>query len=270
MPAGYPHSASFSYGVDMGDTAPGVIELERVAARGWQGTTSQRLGDWLLRAGHGFTGRANSVLPLGSPGCDLPDAMAVVADFYRGQDLPPMFQIPVCPETTGLDRDLDGLDWTSFNASWVLTARLDAAAAACPPRLGLPAARFEPRASPAWLDGYVYRGSPLPPAAVRVLENADGVVFASVSDAAGQAAVVRGVVTDGWLGVTALTVDARRRRGGFGRQLMGELLRWADAHGAERVYLQVAAENTAALALYDGLGFSKHHGYHYRRAPETG
>ena len=28
-----------------------------------------RLGDWLLRAGSGFTGRANSVLPLGSPGC---------------------------------------------------------------------------------------------------------------------------------------------------------------------------------------------------------
>jgi hypothetical protein len=34
----------------------------------------------LPRAGSGFTGRANSVLPLGSPGYGLADAMAHVDD----------------------------------------------------------------------------------------------------------------------------------------------------------------------------------------------
>jgi ribosomal protein S18 acetylase RimI-like enzyme len=33
------------------------------------------------------------------------------------------------------------------------------------------------------------------------------------------------------------------------------------------VYLQVADENTAALSFYDRIGFTRHHGYHYRRAP---
>ena len=46
--------------------------------------------------------------------------------------------------------------------------------------------------------------------------NADNVVFASLHDALGQVAVVRGVITDGWLGVTALTVDRARRRAGIG------------------------------------------------------
>lgn len=245
----------------------GVIDLESLAARGFQGTSSRQLGDWLLRAGAGFTGRANSVLPLGSPDCALPEALRIVALFYREHDLTPLFQIPVCAETTDLDADLAQLGWTSFNPSWMLIADLDAAMAACPPRPGLPSARFEYRASAAWLDGYHYRGSPLPPTAVQVLENADNVVFCSLTDAAGQAAVARGVITDGWLGVTALTVDASRRRGGFGRHLMGELLRWSAQQGAERVYLQVAGDNTAALALYDGLAFSRHHRYHYRRAP---
>lgn len=42
-----------------------IIELERTAAAHWRGTEEQWLGDWLLRAAEGFTGRANSVLPLG-------------------------------------------------------------------------------------------------------------------------------------------------------------------------------------------------------------
>ena len=38
--------------------------------------------------------------------------------------------------------------------------------------------------------------------------------------------------------------------------------------GAPDVYLQVADENQAALALYDRIGFAPHHRYHYRLAPD--
>lgn len=57
-----------------------IVELERIAARGWQGTTQRQLGKWLLRAGAGLTGRANSVLPLGSPGLPLAPALSLAAD----------------------------------------------------------------------------------------------------------------------------------------------------------------------------------------------
>jgi predicted GNAT family acetyltransferase len=33
------------------------------------------------------------------------------------------------------------------------------------------------------------------------------------------------------------------------------------------LYLQVEDTNTAARALYQALGFTDHHGYHYRVAP---
>ncbi len=45
-----------------------IIDLERVAAGHWRGTEEEWLGGWLLRAAEGFTGRANSALPLGDPG----------------------------------------------------------------------------------------------------------------------------------------------------------------------------------------------------------
>jgi GNAT superfamily N-acetyltransferase len=245
----------------------GLVELERVASLGWQGISTQQLGDWLLRAGSGFTGRANSVLPLGSPGCSFDDALVAVGEFYRRHDLTPLFQVPVGPETADLQRDLTDRGWVAFNHSLVLVADLDTALAACPPQDGLPAAEFAGRASPAWLSGYVYRGSSLPDSAVTVLENANDVVFCSVADAGGQVAVARGVITQGWLGITAVTVDKNRRRGGIGRHLMGELFRWATDRGARRAYLQDAEENHPALGFYHRLGFVLHHTYHYRRAP---
>jgi GNAT superfamily N-acetyltransferase len=243
----------------------GTVALEQLMSRGWQGTEIDTLGDWLLRSGSGFTGRANSVLPLGSPGLQLAAALARVDSFYRSRDLPSMFQIPVCTETAELDAYLTGLGWATFNASVVLIAELDQAIAAAPPIASGLSASFKGGPDAAWLAGYLYRGSPLPGSAVDVLVNAENVVFASLQDDHGQLAVVRGVLTDGWLGVTALTVDQRRRRAGLGSVLMSELFRWAAQRGAHFVYLQVAAENDAALALYGRLSFAEHHRYHYRR-----
>ncbi|HYO36111.1 MAG TPA: GNAT family N-acetyltransferase, partial [Geodermatophilus sp.] len=56
----------------------GVADLERLAARGWRGDEEVPFGGWLLRAGGGFTGRANSVLVLGGPPEDLAAAVATV------------------------------------------------------------------------------------------------------------------------------------------------------------------------------------------------
>jgi len=42
------------------------------------------------------------------------------------------------------------------------------------------------------------------------------------------------------------------------------------SHGATRLYLQVEEGNQAARRLYRRSGFTDHHGYHYRIAPEVG
>jgi ribosomal protein S18 acetylase RimI-like enzyme len=48
---------------------------------------------------------------------------------------------------------------------------------------------------------------------------------------------------------------------------MAALQGWAAGAGASSAYLQVAAGNGPALALYRRAGFIEHHRYHYRRRP---
>ncbi len=81
-------------------------------------------------------------------------------------------------------------------------------------------------------------------------------------------AIARGAVDEGWLGVTALHVDPAARRQGLASAIMRGLWRWAmHAHDATHSYLQVSSDNSAALALYESLGYWHHHDYRYRTQP---
>jgi N-acetylglutamate synthase len=89
------------------------------------------------------------------------------------------------------------------------------------------------------------------------------VIFAQVAEPA--TAIGRAVVTQGWLGVSAVEVEAGRRRQGLGSDVVDALLAWGSACGARSAYVQVLADNDAALALYARRGFRTHHAYRYLR-----
>jgi GNAT superfamily N-acetyltransferase len=245
-----------------------ILALEEIAALGWPALDTRWLGRWLLRAAHGWTGRANSVLPLGDPGLPLEAALAEVARWYAERDLRPRFQVPL-PARAALDEALAGRGWSRYNPTAVLTADVAVTLAALPPRADLPPARLDPVPSAGWLAAYHYRGGDrLPDFAVRLMTAARLPVFASVADGDTVVAIARGVLDDAWLGVTAVEVAATHRRRGLGAHLMRALLDWAAGHRASSVYLQVAEENEAGLALYERLRFARHHRYVYRLAPQ--
>ncbi|MCZ2827104.1 MULTISPECIES: GNAT family N-acetyltransferase [unclassified Modestobacter] len=241
----------------------GVPELELLAARGWQALEEERLGDWLLRAGGGFTGRANSALVVGDPGVPLPEAVAAVSRWYDDRGLRPAAQLPGV-QSRRADAAFDAAGWTRDEDVLVLTA---AAGRPAEPNVRVD---LSPTPDDAWLAGYRHRGAPLPPVARQVLTSAADVVFASVRldpAPAPLAAVGRGALTDGWLGVTAVTVAEEHRRRGLATAVMAALGRWAAERGAHSTYLQVTAGNAAARALYRQAGFIEHHRYHYRHRP---
>jgi ribosomal protein S18 acetylase RimI-like enzyme len=243
---------------------PDVPQLERLAARSWRGLEEEHHGDWLLRAGGGFTGRANSVLIVGEPPTGLDDAVAAVTRWYGQRGLRPRAQVPM-PGAERADAALAAAGWTRDDDNMVLTASL-ADWPAPSVAVGLASVPDD-----AWLAGYRYRGTPLPPVAYDVLMNADAPVFAAVRTEpapAPLAAVARGVLVDGWLCITAVTVDEACRRRGLATAVMAALGSWARERGGQSCLLQVAAANAPALALYARLGFTEHHRYHYRLGPE--
>src|SRR4051812_6788146 len=208
-------------------TPSDVVLLERLAARSWRALEEEPYGDWLLRAGGGFTGRANSALVVGEPPVCLEDAVAAVCRWYTERGLRPQAQGPP-PGAEAADAAFAAAGWTTVEDVLFLTAPLgDWPAASAPVRLA-------PEPDEAWLNGYRYRGTPLPPVAHRILVNTDDPVFASVRlapEPAPLAAVARGVLVEDWLVVTAVTVAAEARRCGLGTAVMAALAGWARDRG---------------------------------------
>jgi N-acetylglutamate synthase len=243
-----------------------VLALEEVAALGWPAPETRWLGRWLLRAAEGWTGRGNSVLPLGEPGLPLDEALAAVTGWYGERGLTARFTIPT-PARELLDGVLTARGWQPYSPTEVLTGDLEVLLRRLP-AVDRPVA-IEAGPDADWLGLYHYRGgTELPPVARTLLAGARDPGFAVLRDGGRPVAIARGSVDEGWIGVTAVEVAATHRRRGLGTAVMRAILDWGRSHGAVSAYLQVAAENAGALALYDTLGFARHHGYHYTVAPD--
>jgi N-acetylglutamate synthase len=245
-----------------------VAALEEVAARGWPAPHAQWLGRWLMRAGDGWTRRANSTLVLGDPGLPHHEALAHVTRWYAAHGLPPAFSLPL-PGQEHLDERLQRLGWRLELDTHVLVTDVSPATASTEraadllPSVADGGVRLTDRPPPGW--DAVYRGpAPLPPSAYGILTGPPVVTFAAVGDGGQVVATGRGVVTDGWLGVTAVEVEPSHRGRGLARAVTGALLGWGGGRGATRCYLQVASTNAAALALYLSMGFVHHHVYRQR------
>lgn len=69
------------------------------------------------------------------------------------------------------------------------------------------------------------------------------------------AAFLLGRAVAGEAEILTLAVAPESRRLGLGRRLVSRFIYQAQLRSAERAFLEVSAENAAALALYDSAGF---------------
>lgn len=243
------------------------LAVEDAVAQGWRAAETGHVGGWLLRANDGFTGRANSVLPLRTPGMPLDDALDAARRWYAQRRLPLKFQLPTESRRL-LDAELAERGWPANPDVHVMTARLDVLLR----RRGSAAdaeVRLTRTPDDGWFARYRDGGGAAQPAR-DLLTRHDRVVFAAVpgsSAGAPPVAIGRGTVDGEWLGVTAVEVDPASRRTGLARAVMRALWRWGAEQGAVRTHLEVSSDNVAALALYEGLGYATHHLYRYRTEP---
>lgn len=264
----------------------GARELQEVAARGWPATETERLGEWTLRASVqevpgearpggvvagrrvGFTRRGNSVLPLGDPGMPLDSALERIVQWYAARGLPPVITVATGrPDADdALATELERRGWTAEAHTRVLISAL-APLADTDADLSRVTLSREP--GDAWTALYNRTGDAggPTPTAWKVLTGGPSVWFATVRGEDGGTAAIGRLVVDGrWAGFAAIEVAPDERRQGLASLVMAALAERALDEGASAAYLQVEADNAGALALYERLGFTDHHGYHYRRA----
>lgn len=253
-------------GVIAGQVEP--LALHRLAAGGWPAMETAALGEWLLRASHGFTSRGNSVVPVGDPGHPLEEAVAEVERWYAYRGLPPNLTIagPV-----GFEVGADPL-------GALLLARGYAASAPClfltgatgdvralaagPAESGVAIELGEELTTP-WLNAYGGYRSGDERAARAILTGSPAQVFAT-----GRAATTGQVVAVGrlgmsgdWGGLAAMWVDPAYRRRGIATAMIAQLSGAAERAEIANLHLQVWADNSPAHGLYQRVGFRSHHAY---------
>ncbi|MBB5914229.1 GNAT superfamily N-acetyltransferase [Nocardia transvalensis] len=243
-----------------------IRALEAAACDGWPGVDRTRIDGWLLSAGHGYTNRANSAVPLGvsgEPALAQADTLYRIGAWYTDRGLPLQLRLPdrLAPVPPG---------WRTWSETVVMG--IDIGNVVLPQ--GPSMVRIDARPTESWLELYRFRGEdtvPVPPPAPAedVLTAVhDGEIGFAALGVPTPLAVGRGAVTtapDGrrWIGLSCVAVAAPHRRHGLGTLICAELLRWGHRRGATHAYVQVEADNGSALAMYRELGFVEHHSYRY-------
>ncbi|MCW2845156.1 MAG: GCN5-related N-acetyltransferase [Nocardioides sp.] len=207
-----------------------AVEAQRRALVLWPDLHTEPLGEWLLRRSATETARrANSVLAF-EPSGVADDYDRVVAFYQR----PIAAVLPDSPEDA-LFRD----------RGWVAESH--------------DADTLFQLAGVAQVRRALGSGPSGPAVAEAVVRVQDGLAVARIDDvASGIAAYDRD-----WVGFRSIEVSPGHRRRGLGLAVMAALLEWGAERGATTAYLQVLGDNTAALALYERLGFGTHHAYRY-------
>lgn len=255
-----------------------VVDLQRIAARGWPAVEQEPLGEWTLRASAGFTRRANSVQALGDSGLPAAEALDAVRRWYEQRGLPAWFEVTEPGSPKDLAADLDRLG-AAYSPTLVKTAEL-APLTRTGSGDGRDRVRLARTADADWMSLYrrVTADPAVEEAARAVIHGGPSVWFATVHDTYGCGtegdgtppvlAIGRCVVDGRWAGFGAIEVAPWARRRGLASAVMAVLAARAAEEGATGGYLQVEAENSGAITLYDGLGFTTSHTYHYARLPQ--
>lgn len=248
-----------------------IEDLHLVMTKGNPGLETAWLGEpgqgWLLRAGGGYTGRANSALPLGDPGTTDEAAVEQVVSWYRERDLVPLLQVPLPPRADWADdpftAGLLAWGWRLLTPTLVMTGRSEGLAA-------LPASGVAIEGGPALTQEWLAVANPTalarPEAARAVLSAPREQVFLLARDQEGPpVGAARVALDDGWAGLYGVHVAPEHRRRGIGAALTAAAGQVAVERGVVLAYLQVEEHNTPAVALYEQAGMVTHHRYAYLR-----
>lgn len=234
--------------------------LEERAFNAWPAHQTVFHRGWVFRLSGGYTQRANSVNAL-TPGAQFDGVREAATALYARHGLPTVFRLsPLAPPEA--DQELADAGYQHFDPSLVLHRPLGGLA----PPDGSTTVLSSP--SDAWLDGFAAaNGVALHHRALHrtmVQAIAHPTAFAMLHAQGQSVGFGLAVLERGAVGLFDLAVAPAHRGCGRGRALVGALLHWAAQAGATSAYLQVRAQNTTALRLYESLGFKTAYGYHYR------
>ena len=247
-----------------------IAAMEQAIVRGWPALETANIDGWLARWSSGGSLRANSVAALAFTGTDIDLTLAKVVHFYRQHGGIPRFTITDIAAPAGLDALLEARGWrrTGDNVAYAKSVGGKTVGGNGAEPAAAADVRIELRALPTadWSQIYLSGLSiDRRPVALKLVEGTPRprVFFSGVRD---RQVIASGLsVLDGELAsVQCIATHAAARRTGAATAIVQAIEQHAVANGVRRLYLQTEAANTAALRIYERLGFRLAGRYHTR------
>ena len=241
-------------------------DVETLCEAAWPALEEEAVAGWQLKYAAGVSRRSNSANPTPDATEDLARVAPMVESFFRTRELPSRFRI-LSFLPSRVDEWLAAHGYEIESGTRTLQAR-DIGASRQSPRTFL-----SPSPDPAWIAGVT---------AAQGREGAERetygrivslltvpTAFAVTRNEAGEAASwAFGAVTRHGLCIESVATRPDQRGRGFAGETVSALMVWGASRGAGAAFLQVQADNHAAVRVYDRLGFDRElYRYHYRTLP---
>jgi len=234
-----------------------VMELDQICNATWPAVESLEVDGWLFRASSGVTNRANSVLPLLSAlesrtNTDFINKLASAREFYVARNLPTIFQIalPVWQELAAQLISAGAVETIRGNT---MVADLNNLPVNLPTGFEI---QESDHVTQEWL-------AVNPTAGLEKIIAGCKATYLSISQGKKIVATVRTAITTDWSSLTRVYVDNKYRGLGLGKAIVSAAIIESVKAGATKAVLQVEANNSIAIGIYESLGFKFHHEYVY-------
>ena len=240
-----------------------IRTIEEISLNAWPSLQQILYDGWILRFADGHTKRANSVNPIYLGNKNVYEKIQRCEQIYFNKNLRPIFRITPLAYPENLDEILavagfDKKDVTSVQVRDLVSLETQVTSSV----------KIWTEVSQEWLDNLVHFGA-IPAqeweSLIGILINiASEKCFAILLKDNQVVSCGLGVLENQYIGLFEIITARTKRRRGFGRELILNILEWGKKNGATKAYLQVAMSNEPALNLYSNLGFEEIYQYFYR------
>ena len=234
-----------------------VLELDQICNLTWPATEELEHSGWLMRAAHGVTNRANSVLPLEAnlevgALLNFDEKLAIAQEFYKARNLPTIFQVAL-PTWQALSEKLQSKGAVETLCGNTMVADLTSSKQ-------IVSTEFEIVQSNQPSDDWL---AVQPTPGIEKIMSRCASTYLTVVKNGRAIATCRFALAKDWTSITRVYVHPEFRGQGLAKAIVAAALEASFEQGATKAVLQVEASNAIAIGVYESLGFNFHHEYSF-------
>jgi ribosomal protein S18 acetylase RimI-like enzyme len=240
-----------------------IRAFEEISNNAWPALQTVQYDGWILRFANGVTRRSNSVSLLYPSTLDPEEKIGFCEQRYRERNINPCFKITEIADPAGMDDRLAARGY--LHDSVISFQALDISRWPSEP---LHEVHIETELNPHWIGDFIRMNGFDPkrkPTYIAIMEQLRAPkCLISLTRDHRTIGVGLGVADGSHIGLFDIVVDPAYRQTGVGYLVVENILRWGRKKGAATAYLQVLADNTPAIRLYEKMGFTEIYRYWYR------